>query len=175
MAALHRLPALLSQHRNRLAQPSQHLQPSARRRPWPGAAQLALVASRIRLAFPDERARRRLKSGDFADQRTAALLYAGNFLFASAAFCLLWLWASRDRRLIRDEMCDEAIHLRTLRMVIAMPAFAVPFFVAVWSPIAAVAIDGAIMITFLFSDGWMERRMGTLNAALAPRLKDSPP
>jgi hypothetical protein len=27
-----------------------------------------------------------LRNGDFADQRTAALLYAGNFLFASTAF-----------------------------------------------------------------------------------------
>lgn len=48
-------------------------------------------------------------------------------------------------------------------MAIAVPAFAIPFVVAVWSPISAVAIDGAIMFTFLLSDGWLERRMTTLN------------
>jgi hypothetical protein len=37
-------------------------------------------------------------------------------------------------------MSDEAIRLRTLRMVIAVPAFSIPFVVAIWSPIAAVAI-----------------------------------
>lgn len=79
----------------------------------------------------------------------------GDALFASAAFCALWLWASRGRRLIRDEMCDEAIRLRTWRMAIAVPAF---------------AIDGAIMISFLLSDGWLEGRMSTLNGAVARRL-----
>jgi hypothetical protein len=66
---------------------------------------------------------------------------------------------------IRDDMCDEAVRLRTWRMAIAAPAFAIPFVVAVWSPISAVAIDGAIMISFLLSDGWLERRMSTLNVA----------
>jgi uncharacterized membrane protein len=121
------------------------------------------------LPFPTSVLGDALRDGGFDDQRTAALLYAGNFLLASAAFCALWLWASRGRRLVRDDMCDEAIRLRTLRMGIAVPAFAVPFVVAVWSPISAVAIDGAIMITFLLSDGWLEQRVTTLNGALAQR------
>lgn len=123
------------------------------------------------LPFPTSVLGEALQRGDFADQRTAALLYAGNFLLASSAFCALWLWASRGRRLIRDDMCDEAIRLRTFRMVLAVPAFSVPFFVAIWSPIAAVAIDGSIMITFLISDGWLERRISTLNFALAQRRR----
>ena len=32
---------------------------------------------------------------------------------------------------------------------------------------AAVAIDGAIMVSFLLSDGWLERRMGVLEGAVA--------
>jgi hypothetical protein len=82
------------------------------------------------LPFPTTVLGDALQDGDFADQRTAALLYAGDFLFASTAFRLLWLWASRSRRLIRDEMCDEAISLRTWRMVIAIPAFSISFVVA---------------------------------------------
>lgn len=123
------------------------------------------------LPFPTRVLGDALQTGGFADQRTAALLYAGNFLLASSAFCALWLWASRGRRLIRDEMCDEAIRLRTSRMAIAIPAFSIPFVVAIWSPISAIAIDGAIMISFLLSDGWLERRASTLNGAVARRLK----
>jgi uncharacterized membrane protein len=123
------------------------------------------------LPFPTTVLGDALQGGDFADQRTAALLYAGNFLFASAAFCALWLWASRGRRLIRDEMCDEAIRLRTSRMVIAVPAFSIPFVVAIWSPISAIVIDGAIMISFLLSDGWLEQRIRGLNGAAARRLR----
>jgi hypothetical protein len=66
-------------------------------------------------------------------------------------------------------MCDEAIRLRTWRMAVAVPAFSVPFVVAIWSPIAAIAIDGAIMVTFLLSDAWLERRVLALNDALARR------
>ena len=122
------------------------------------------------LPFPTSVLGDALQEGDFADQRTAALLYASNFLFASAAFCALWLWASHGRRLTRDEMCDEAIRLRTWRMAIAVPAFSIPFVVAIWSPISAVAMDGAIMISFLLSDGWLERRMTTLNGVVARRV-----
>lgn len=55
-------------------------------------------------------------------------------------------------------------------MAIAVPAFSIPFVVAIWFPISAVAIDGAIMISFLLSDGWLERRMSTLNGVVAGRL-----
>jgi uncharacterized membrane protein len=111
------------------------------------------------LPFPTRVLGEALQGADFADQRTAALLYAGNFLAASTAFCALWLRASHDRRLIRDEVCNEAIRLRTWRMVVAVPAFAIPCLVAIWSPLSAIAIDGAIMVSFLLSDGWLEARL----------------
>ena len=50
----------------------------------------------------------------------------------------------------------------------AIAAFAVPVLVAIWSPISAIAIDGAIMISFLLSDPWLEHRVGALNAARPP-------
>jgi uncharacterized membrane protein len=123
---------------------------------------LLLVVSA--LPFPTKVVGQALQGADFADQRAAALLYAGTFLCAASAFCALWLWASQDRRLIRREMCDQAVRLRTKRMVIAVPLFALPCLVAVWSPIAAVVIDGAIITSFLLSDAWFERRLGALGA-----------
>jgi uncharacterized membrane protein len=123
------------------------------------------------LPFPTKVLGDALQAGNFADERTAALLYAGNFMAASSAFCALWLWASHDRRLIRADVCNEGIRLRTWRMVLAIPAFAIPCVVAIWSPIAAIAIDAAIMVSFLLSDGWLERRIGALDATFARRLK----
>jgi uncharacterized membrane protein len=121
---------------------------------------LLLVVSA--LPFPTKVLGEALQGADFADQRTAALLYAGTFLFAATVFCALWLWASRGRRLIHHEMCDQAVRLRTQRMVIAIPLFLIPCVVAIGHPIAAVAIAGAIIASFLLSDGWLERRMGAV-------------
>jgi hypothetical protein len=59
-------------------------------------------------------------------------------------------------------MCDQAVRLRTQRMVIAIPLFLIPCVVAIGHPIAAVAIAGAIIASFLLSDGWLERRMGAV-------------
>ncbi|HYC80340.1 MAG TPA: TMEM175 family protein [Solirubrobacterales bacterium] len=42
------------------------------------------------LPFPTRMVGEELASGSAADQQTAALLYAGTFLFASVAFYLLW-------------------------------------------------------------------------------------
>jgi uncharacterized membrane protein len=122
------------------------------------------------LPFPTRVLGDALQGADFADQRTAALLYAGTFLFAATAFCGLWLWAARGRRLLSRGMRGHAVRLRTLRMVIAIPLFAIPCVVAVWHPIAAVAIDGAILASFLVSDGWLERRIGAVEDAVARRL-----
>jgi uncharacterized membrane protein len=108
--------------------------------------------------FPTKVLGESLHADAFADQRAAALLYTSTFLAAATAFCALWLGASQGRRLIRDEMGDQAVRLRTGRMVLAVPLFSIPCLLAVWHPIAAVALDGGIIATFLVSDGWLERR-----------------
>jgi uncharacterized membrane protein len=122
------------------------------------------------LPFPTKVLGDALQGATFADQRTAALLYAGTFLAAATVFCALWLWASRGRRLLQRQMCDQAIRLRTERMVIAIPLFLIPCVVAIWHPIAAVVIDGAIIASFLVSDGWLERHISALAGAVARRL-----
>lgn len=114
------------------------------------------------LPFPTKVLGSALQAADVADRRTAALLYAATFVCAAGAFCALWLWAARDRRLIGDALCDQAIRLRTRRMVAAVPLFLIPCIVAAWHPIAAVVLDGAIITSFLFSDGWLDRRVGAL-------------
>jgi hypothetical protein len=132
---------------------------------------LAIAITLLVLAVPDERHRRRAAEPRLRRPAHRGAPLRRPFLLASTAFCALWQWASRGRPLMRADTCDEAIRLRTGRMVIAIPAFSIPFVVAVWSPIAAIALDGAIMISFLLSDGWLERRMGALDAAVARRLR----
>lgn len=53
-------------------------------------------------------------------------------------------------------------------MVIAIRLFLVPCVVAIWDPLAAVVIDGAIIASVLRSDGWLEGRIG----ARGERLHD---
>ena len=56
-------------------------------------------------------------------------------------------------------------------MLLAIPAFAILCVIAIWSPIYAIAIDGATTVSFLLSGRWLERRIGALDAAFARRLK----
>jgi uncharacterized membrane protein len=128
---------------------------------------LLLVVSAM--PFPTKVVGETLQGADMADQRTAALLYAGTFLAAATAFCGLWLWAARGRRLLQREMGDRAIRLRTARMVSAVPLFLIPCVVALWQPVAAVVIDGVVIASFLLSDAWWDQRMPPRRAARAAR------
>lgn len=104
------------------------------------------------LPFPTRVVAEELAGGSDADQRTAALLYAGNFLVVSLAFYALWRWAAKDRRLIKPSVPDNLNRVRTLRFALVIPAFAIPCVLALFSPVAALAGDGLIMASFLLSD-----------------------
>jgi uncharacterized membrane protein len=113
---------------------------------------LALLLVVSFLPFPTRMVGEELASGNYADQRTAALLYAGTFLAASIAFCALWLWAAQGRRLVRASVPNQLNRVRTLRFVLAIALFAIPCGLALLDPIAAVVGDGVIMASFLLSD-----------------------
>lgn len=104
------------------------------------------------LPFPTRVIGEELANGSGADQQTAALLYSGNFLLASIAFCALWQWAVSGRRLIKPGVPDQLNQVRSLRFAIAIPVFAIPCVLAFLSPVAALAADGVIMASFLLSD-----------------------
>jgi uncharacterized membrane protein len=111
------------------------------------------------LPFPTRVVGQELAGGTDADQRTAALLYAGTFLAASIAFLALWRWAANGRRLIKPEAPEQLNRVRTLRFALAIPLFAIPCVLALWSPIAALVGDGVIMASFLLSDGTTDTLM----------------
>lgn len=121
------------------------------------------------LPFPTRVIGEELAGGSGADQRTAALLYSGTFLLASIAFCALWLWAARGRRLIRPDVPDQLNRVRTLRFSLAIPLFAIPCGLAFLSPVAALAADGVIMASFLLSDAATDGLMMRLAGVEAER------
>jgi uncharacterized membrane protein len=111
------------------------------------------------LPFPTRVVGQALAGETHADQRTAALLYAGTFFAASLAFLALWRWASNGRRLIKPEVPDQLNRVRTLRLALAIPMFAIPCGLALWNPIAALVADAALMASFLMSDGTTDTLM----------------
>lgn len=122
------------------------------------------------LPFPTRIVGGQLAGGTHADQRTAALLYAGTFFAASIAFLALWRWAANDRRLIKPEIPEQLNRVRTLRFALAIPLFAIPCGLALLNPIAALAADGAIMASFLLSDATTDTLMMRLaGVKVAPR------
>jgi uncharacterized membrane protein len=118
------------------------------------------------LPFPTRVIGEELASGSPADQRTAALLYGGTFLLASIAFCALWLWAAKGRRLINPDVPDQLNRVRTLRFALAVPLFAIPPALAFWDPVATLVADGVIMASFLLlSDAATDGAVARLAAA----------
>lgn len=111
------------------------------------------------LPFPTRVVGQALADETHADQRTAALIYAGTFFAASIAFLALWRWAANDRRLIKPDVPDPLNRVRTLRFALAIPLFAVPCGLAFLNPIAALVTDAAIMASFLFSDATTDTLM----------------
>jgi TMEM175 potassium channel family protein len=111
------------------------------------------------LPFPTRVVGEELAGGTDVDQRTAALLYGATFLVASIAFFALWLWAAKERRLIKPGASDQLNRVRTLRFAVAIPLFAIPCALALVNPVAALAADGVIMASFLFSDTTTEALM----------------
>jgi uncharacterized membrane protein len=111
------------------------------------------------LPFPTRVVGQALAGETQADQRTAALLYAGTFFAASIAFLALWRWAANGRRLIKPEVPEQLNRVRTLRFVLAIPMFAIPCGLALWNPIAALVADATLMASFLMSDATTDTLM----------------
>jgi uncharacterized membrane protein len=86
------------------------------------------------------------------DQRSAALFYSGTFVVIAVAFQILWQTAGRNHRLIvpgHEAAADEIT--RSYRL--GIPMYTASTLVAVWSPMASVALVGAIALFWLIPRG----------------------
>jgi uncharacterized membrane protein len=93
-------------------------------------------------------------------EQPSVLLYTGTFVVMAVIYNVWWRYASRGRRLIRDDVPDSAVRAITRAFNPGVPMYAVTFLVAFWSPIASVALTFAIAAFYLPS------------AALFDRVKD---
>jgi len=92
-----------------------------------------------------------------ADRRTAALFYSLWILVFTLAINALWLWAARGRRLIEPGAPQARIDARTRRSLLGIPTYIVATLVALVSPEASVALDGALALVYLLPNGWTDR------------------
>jgi uncharacterized membrane protein len=116
---------------------------------------LLLVVSFI--PFPTEVIGDELASGNYEDQRTAALFYGLTFVASTLSFNALWLWAAHHRRLIEPNTPQPFVDARTRRYLLGIPAFPVATLVAIWSPYGALTLYGVITLLYLLPLGRVDR------------------
>jgi len=86
-----------------------------------------------------------------------AFFYSLWILVFALAINALWLWAARGRRLIEPGAPQSRIDARTRRSLLGIPTYVVATLVALVSPEASVALDGALALVYLLPDGWINR------------------
>ena len=86
-------------------------------------------------------------------ERTAALVYTGTMTLMGVAFGQLWMYASRDRRLLGVDLSDAEIRTRTRRFVLGAPVYALAALVALVSAPLCLAINAALAIYYALPRG----------------------
>jgi uncharacterized membrane protein len=87
-----------------------------------------------------------------ADQRTAAVFYSATFIFIAIGFQALWQVASRGNRLIlagREKAAEQIS--RSYRW--GIPSYVVSTLLALWKPLAGLALVGAMALFWLIPRG----------------------
>jgi len=90
-------------------------------------------------------------------EQPAVLVYAATFVFMAVIYNVWWRYASRGRRLIRDEVPESAVRAISRAFDPGVPLYAVTFLVAFWSPLASVALTFAIAAFYLPSAALFDR------------------
>jgi uncharacterized membrane protein len=92
-----------------------------------------------------------------AGERPAVLAYAATFLLMAVVYNAWWRYASRGRRLIREDVPDSTVRAITRAFNPGVPMYGVTFLVAFWSPVASVALTFAIAAFYLPSAALFDR------------------
>jgi uncharacterized membrane protein len=90
-------------------------------------------------------------------ERPAVLAYAATFVLMAVVYNAWWRYASRGRRLIREDVPDSTVRAISRAFNPGVPMYAVTFVVAFWSPIASVALTFAIAAFYLPSAALFDR------------------
>ena len=128
-------------------------------------ANLFLLFVVATLPFPTKVLGEGLHAATFDDQRTAALLYCTTCVVLCLSFCVLWAWAARGRRLIRDPVPQDVVDARSRLLTLSLVAFAIPCVVAWWSPAAAIALEAVLALAYTLPPRRAERLVRSRVAA----------
>jgi uncharacterized membrane protein len=108
------------------------------------------------LPFPTRLVAESFQNGQ-GGERPAVLVYSATFVLMAVVYNVWWRYASRGRRLIRDDVPDSTIRAITRAFNPGVPMYAATFLLAFWSPIASVALTFAIAAFYLPSAALFDR------------------
>jgi uncharacterized membrane protein len=92
-----------------------------------------------------------------AGERPAVYAYDATFVLMAAIYTVWWRYASTGRRLIADTIPDSAVRAITRAFNPGVPMYGAVFLVAIWSPLASVALTFAIAAFYLPSAALFDR------------------
>jgi uncharacterized membrane protein len=90
-------------------------------------------------------------------ESSAVYAYDATFVLMALVYNTWWRYASTGRRLIADGVPDSAVRAITRAFDPGVPMYAAAFLVAIWSPLASVALTFAIAAFYLPSAALFDR------------------
>jgi uncharacterized membrane protein len=90
-------------------------------------------------------------------EQAAVYVYDATFVLMAVIYNVWWRYASNGRRLIAEAVPDSALRAINRAFAPGVPMYAIAFLVAIWSPLASVAINLAIAVFYLPSAALFDR------------------
>ena len=115
---------------------------------------LLLLLTVAFLPFPTRLVAHHLEHGG---EQEAVYAYDATFVLMSVIFNGWWRYASRSRRLITEGVPESAVRAITRAFAPGVPMYVAALLVAIWSPLASVAVTFAIAAFYLPSAALFDR------------------
>jgi uncharacterized membrane protein len=90
-------------------------------------------------------------------EQAAVYAYAATFVLMAIIYNVWWRYASTGRRLIGEAVPESAVRAITRAFAPGVPMYGLAFLVAIWSPLASVAVTFAIAAFYLPSAALFDR------------------
>jgi uncharacterized membrane protein len=94
---------------------------------------------------------------EHAGEQAAVYAYDATFVLMAVIYNVWWRYASSDRRLIAPGVPDSAVRAITRAFAPGVPMYTIVFLLAIWSPLASVALTFAVAAFYLPSAALFDR------------------
>jgi len=115
---------------------------------------LLLLLTVAFLPFPTRLVAHYLEHGG---ERAAVYAYDATFVLMAVIFNVWWRYASAGRRLIGERVPESTVRAITRAFAPGVPMYTVTLLVAIWSPLASVALTFAVAAFYLSSAALFDR------------------